>query len=272
MTSCLIFMDIDGTLVDENMSISSTDKATISQVIEQGSVVYLATGRKYAAAKQVAERLHPDVQVVASNGCVYECQEQFFKESFAQNALKMLFALCRSKDVSLFFFGKSETFYTKNLPDYFKSENQARLTTEKEQQFIKISTINELAQYQEQIVNGIIISEEDFEILEEIKTELKSSELVNVSSSHVNNIELTPRGISKATAIQAIQQEYKISRGATYAFGDGLNDIEMFAQAEFSVAMGNAPEEVKKSANYQTLSNLESGISHFLKKAMNLPE
>ena len=51
-----------------------------------------------------------------------------------------------------------------------------------------------------------------------------------------------------------------------YAFGDGDNDAEMFKVVGTSVAMGNASEELKESADEVTLDNDSEGIPHMLKK------
>ena len=87
---------------------------------------------------------------------------------------------------------------------------------------------------------------------------------MSVSSSAQNNLELTPKSVTKGTAISALQDYYAVNKKDTVDFGDGMNDLEMFGQVHYSVAMGNASELVKKEATYETLSNLESGISHFL--------
>ena len=83
----MIFMDIDGTLVDANMKISALDKDSICQLIDQGTHVYLATGRKYRAAKAVAKNLHSQVKVIASNGCVYDCEQKLIKNPLNLEAL-----------------------------------------------------------------------------------------------------------------------------------------------------------------------------------------
>lgn len=261
----MIFMDIDGTLVDANIKISALDKDSICQLIDQGTLVYLATGRKYQAAKAVAKNLHSQVKVIASNGCVYDCEQKLIKNALDLEALIEAFEICQRKNVSLFFFGLSETFYSKDLPDYFKNEDKGRLVSEGEREFIKISNLYDLQKFSNLIINGIIISEDNFEILEEIKTELEASENLSVSSSAINNLELTPKSVTKATAISALQDYYGVNKEETVAFGDGMNDLEMFGQVHYSVAMGNASELVKKEATYETLSNLDSGISHFLK-------
>ena len=50
------------------------------------------------------------------------------------------------------------------------------------------------------------------------------------------------------------------------AFGDGGNDISMLKHAGIGVAMGNASEEVKKSADFVTASVDEDGVALMLKR------
>ena len=50
-----------------------------------------------------------------------------------------------------------------------------------------------------------------------------------------------------------------------YAFGDGLNDIEMLGTVGHGIAMGNALDEVKKHAEFVTKDVDDSGILYGLK-------
>jgi len=43
--------------------------------------------------------------------------------------------------------------------------------------------------------------------------------------------------------------------------GDNYNDLAMFAQSDFSIAMGNAPDDVKKKARFVTASNEADGLA-----------
>jgi len=52
-----------------------------------------------------------------------------------------------------------------------------------------------------------------------------------------------------------------------FAFGDGLNDLEMIENVGTGIAMGNAVEPLKKLANYVTSSVEEDGILNGLKWA-----
>lgn len=114
------------------------------------------------------------------------------------------------------------------------------------------------------IVNGIIIADDRQDELNSIKAELAERELLSLSSSHPNNIELIPKGVNKATAIQEIQKELSVPKEKIISFGDGMNDLEMLQASGVSVAMGNAVDELKQEAKFITDANTEDGIANFL--------
>jgi len=76
--------------------------------------------------------------------------------------------------------------------------------------------------------------------------------------------DIYPAGSSKATGIERLISHLELSLENTYAFGDGLNDLEMFDLVKHSVAMGNALDIVKKSASYITSSHNNNGIAEGL--------
>ncbi|MFL6562409.1 MAG: HAD hydrolase family protein, partial [Bacillus sp. (in: firmicutes)] len=81
---------------------------------------------------------------------------------------------------------------------------------------------------------------------------------------HPVSLDVVPKGGSKAKGIEKIVEKLGIPKERQYAFGDGLNDMEMLTAIENSVAMGNAQEIVKSVAKYVTKSVEENGISHGL--------
>ena len=58
----------------------------------------------------------------------------------------------------------------------------------------------------------------------------------------------------------------EISSNNSLCFGDFVNDLDMFRVCKFSVAMGNACDEIKKNANFITYSNDNNGVAYFLDK------
>jgi hydroxymethylpyrimidine pyrophosphatase-like HAD family hydrolase len=50
------------------------------------------------------------------------------------------------------------------------------------------------------------------------------------------------------------------------AVGDGTNDISLLSTAGLAVAMDNAPDEVKRVADYITLDVDQNGLAAAIKK------
>ncbi|MBR1406944.1 MAG: Cof-type HAD-IIB family hydrolase [Bacteroidales bacterium] len=84
---------------------------------------------------------------------------------------------------------------------------------------------------------------------------------------HPDFVDAVPAQASKASAIACILEKIGLKREEIIAFGDGGNDISMLRFAGIGVAMGNAEDDVKASADYVTAGVDDDGIrkalSHF---------
>lgn len=85
---------------------------------------------------------------------------------------------------------------------------------------------------------------------------------VTVSASLPGELELTAGGVSKGTALLYTAQQLGFSREETMAVGDSENDLDMLKAAGFSVAMGNAGEELKRAADAVTDHCDDDGFAH----------
>jgi Cof subfamily protein (haloacid dehalogenase superfamily) len=82
---------------------------------------------------------------------------------------------------------------------------------------------------------------------------------------HSVSTDILPLGGSKAIGIKKMIEHLGVEKNQVYAFGDGLNDVEMLKYVENSVAMGNAHEQAKAVAKHVTKHVNEDGILHGLK-------
>ena len=78
--------------------------------------------------------------------------------------------------------------------------------------------------------------------------------------------EITSYHINKAIGMDAVIKYFNADIKDTIAIGDGFNDIPMFEKAYLSIAMGNAPQEIKDKANMITTSLDDDGIYHAFKE------
>lgn len=257
----LVFMDIDGTLVDEQQHISAFTKQTIRQFSDQARF-YVATGRMYASAKIIADEI--GAGIIASNGSIFDAGTRQVK-TLGSAALKQIITVLQPHPLNAFFFTDHQVFYTGALPSYFQHSDHNRIASPNPHDYIKVLSLPALLDHSAEIINGIIIAEDQESELNAINQQLAAMPAAFVvSSSQPNNIELIPQHSGKASAIKVIQAATGIDRHHTFVFGDGDNDVDMFGVADYAVAMGNATPAVQVRAQYVTGTNEQDGIAHFL--------
>jgi HAD superfamily hydrolase (TIGR01484 family) len=77
-------------------------------------------------------------------------------------------------------------------------------------------------------------------------------------------LDLAPLGVTKATGLEAVRRRLGVDASATLAVGDWRNDLEMFAWAGHSVAMGQALPEVREAADEVAGSVVDDGLAYVL--------
>ena len=78
--------------------------------------------------------------------------------------------------------------------------------------------------------------------------------------SNANYLEILNPESTKRSAVQALLAHYGLAAEEAVAFGDNDVDVDMLQYCGFGVAMGNAPRQVKEAADYVTASNDEEGV------------
>ncbi|WP_228760048.1 HAD family hydrolase [Pseudactinotalea sp. HY158] len=73
-------------------------------------------------------------------------------------------------------------------------------------------------------------------------------------------LDLSPAGVSKASALEVVRQRLGVDGASTLAAGDGRNDIDMLGWAGYGIAMGDADEITRAAADYTTGSVAENGL------------
>lgn len=78
--------------------------------------------------------------------------------------------------------------------------------------------------------------------------------------------EIVVQGVDKGNALQVLAAEFDINRENIIAIGDNFNDLPMIKYAGLGVAMGNAPDDLKRYADYVTRSHDDDGVAQVFRK------
>jgi hydroxymethylpyrimidine pyrophosphatase-like HAD family hydrolase len=88
---------------------------------------------------------------------------------------------------------------------------------------------------------------------------------MTATRSGPDSVDVTPFGLSKATALEKVRKRLGVARGNTVAVGDNYNDIDMLRWAARSVAMGHAPADLRAVAGEVTGTIHEHGVVDVLR-------
>lgn len=253
MTKKMIMFDIDGTLLDHNKKLPASAKEAVRSLKEAGHEVAFATGRAPYFIEDLRKELEID-SFICFNGQYVEIEnEVIYKNPIDRELLAHLSGFSTTQNHPLVYMGAE---FMKSTFDYHSDieESLTSLNIDTTQIEMDASYYNDTEIYQ-----TLLYCKEHEETL--YRDNLRK---LNFIRWHEYSMDVLPLGGSKAKGIEKFIEKKGFSKDQVYAFGDNLNDIEMLQYAGHSVAMGNAPEEVKKAARYVTKDVGEDGVAYGL--------
>lgn len=85
-------------------------------------------------------------------------------------------------------------------------------------------------------------------------------------------LDITALHTHKGETVKILQDLLGVTSRETMSFGDGENDVELMAIAEYSFAVSNACENTKRAAQFITKSNDENGVLRTIQAIMDLQQ
>ena len=268
----LIAIDIDGTLLSTQGIITERNYVTLKKAISQGIIVALCTGRSYFMAQKVVGGfdfklplvLHNGAQIVNSNDGQMIAHWTLTPETARQGVMLMKeFAL--EPIIYDFHQGKHILVYESVDPT-----NEAYVRYMSTKEGILYKTDNLVSYLNHNPTQLVAIHQEA--IIRDVLPVLKNRLNANVfTSGRLYNLkywylEVLQSGASKATAVEYLAKLHNIDQKEIMAIGDNFNDLEMMEYASLSVAMENAPDEVKAIADFVTDSNNDDGVARAIER------
>ncbi|TGB05079.1 Cof-type HAD-IIB family hydrolase [Halobacillus salinus] len=239
MKKKIAFFDIDGTLLNHDKKLPEETKQAIHDLKEAGVYVAIATGRAPFMYKGLREELGID-SFVSFNGqyVVFE-GEVAYKNPLSTPHLKALHQQSEGNDHPMVFMDHEGMKAT--TPEH--SHIQKSLGS----LYIDHPSVDAAYYEKREIFQSLLFCEGN-----EIEEYRKDHPEFDYIRWHPFSCDVLPSGGSKAEGIKILSEAAGLTIEDAFAFGDGLNDIEMIEQAGVGVAMGNAVPETKQVSDYVT--------------------
>ena len=259
----LIGLDIDGTLVHDDGYLSPEVVREVKRVNDLGHEVIIATGRAAANAVPVVKDLgFEQGYVVSSNGAVTVQLDSEHPKGFQMT------------DVVTFDPAEVLTQLIEHLPEAHFAVEDLDGSYRFHRPFPTYALGDQnfetpLEQLMHHPVSRVVVLSPQHDV-DDFLGLISKIGLASVSYAigYTAWLDISPKGVSKASALEVQRQRLGIANHQVLVMGDGRNDIEMFEWARTSgglaFAMGQAPEEVQLAATNVTSSVTDDGVARVL--------
>ncbi|MBU9720513.1 MULTISPECIES: Cof-type HAD-IIB family hydrolase [Bacillaceae] len=246
MDKKIVFLDIDGTLLDRNNRIPSSTKNAIKKLKEGGIEVAIATGRPPIWFSHILNELDLMNYVSFNGSYVVFNGESLLTNPLNSEELSKFVEFANEKEQPMVFLNEKE-IYANHSSHPFIHESIGGMD-------LQHPPFNKTFHLENDVYQALLFIEE------KDSPWYKDHSQFDYVRWHEKAIDILPSGGSKAKGIEAMLKAMGIPKENSYAFGDGWNDIEMLKYVGCGVAMGNAVIGAKEAADIVTNDVEEDGL------------
>lgn len=277
----LIAIDLDGTLLCPDGTVSEENRDALQAAHEAGALVIPCTGRGWGEAKHVLASLPDSALGVFNTGAMVSrlCDGSTYRsEAFdKETASAVIDLLCQGDEAVLVYTDPDETGYeyvvtgkgklTTNTRWWFEHNGlrwtqQPTMSDALLKHVVRAGAMALRARADEigGLVEAQLPGQTTFHAFEAVQ-EPGFDEPMFI-------LECFKQGVSKWIGIEHIARQHGIGAHEIAVIGDQINDLPMFEKAGCAIAMGNAIPLIKGIAHHQTLGNTEHGVAHAIEKML----
>jgi Cof subfamily protein (haloacid dehalogenase superfamily) len=263
-----VFLDVDGTLVNERGEIPDSARVAVRAARANGHMVFLCTGRSLVSLWPEILGIGIDGLIAAAGGYVETGGEVLVHHHVPTDQVRRVADYFGAHGVDYMLESNDGLFGSPGVQARLRRVILGAVTDEEIRAELErgvmgfIDSVSEVSDPTTLHVNKVSFLGSDL-TLDEIRAELGDAFDVipaTVPLFGPSSGELSLRGVHKAAGIQVLLDHLGIPRGRTVAFGDGFNDVEMLQFVQVGVAMANAPAEVRAHADVVTGTPDQDGI------------
>lgn len=254
----LLALDLDGTLMDDDMVIrSSRVRRAIAAAEERGVVVTLATGRMFDYVLPFAQDLGITAPLICYQGGLIQAPDSdtpIYRATMQPELVREVLALRDQHAWPFVLYADQDVFLDKRWhPEQF----YRNLLGER---LVWVDNFESMLRQHKPIKFLIFVEPHE---AKSAMTELRQafSDRMEITQSHALIVEGNPPGVSKGNALRRLAEHLGIPQAQVMAIGDQDNDVPMIAWAGLGVAMGNASPASKAAADWIAPPVTEDGAA-----------
>jgi Cof subfamily protein (haloacid dehalogenase superfamily) len=253
----LLLTDVDGTLVTRDKVLTARAQGAVRRLQEEGIRFAITSGRPPKGMAMLIEPLRIDTPIAGFNGGL------FVRPDLAIIEERTLSPAVAAQTVDLISrHGLDVWVYAAN--DWLVRDLKAP-HVDREAWTVKFppKVVKDFDGVLDKVVKIVGVSD-DYGLVQrcEADAQARVGELATAARSQPYYLDVTHHDANKGFVADYLSRTLGIPRAEIATIGDQPNDVLMFRRSGFSIAMGNASDEVKQQASAITKSYDEDGFAH----------
>jgi Cof subfamily protein (haloacid dehalogenase superfamily) len=263
----LIALDIDGTLVGENLVVGQRTIDAVAEARRRGIHVCLVTGRMATSAVPFAETLGLTGPVVAQQGAMVRMMPAsgavrpgrlLYHRPLRPEITQEVVRWCQERDLTPHF---------NYLEWMIVGSNEERLDEYRLFVGDRLRIIPDVAVRAAGLVTKVVAignGNHSLDVLDEGRARFAGR--AEVTLSHPRFLEFLAPGVSKGLGVRWLARHFRVPLAQCLAIGDQYNDLEMISEVGHGVAMPSAPAAVQAAARFVAPPVGEEGAAQMIER------
>jgi Cof subfamily protein (haloacid dehalogenase superfamily) len=252
----LVVSDVDGTLVDKQKKLTDATIAAVGRLHDAGVGFTIISARPRSGLMPIADALGLDEPMGAFNGgIVFRRSGEVMEHHRIDPAVaRGIWDKVGDAKVDRWVFADDRWYASTDVGVHVEHEriasNQGPIVTE---DFGDLLTR----------ADKITFVSDDEPLLRSLHGAVAPAygDKATVVQSQVYYLDVTALEANKGVGIEGLARSFGVPLAETAAIGDQANDLAMLTRAGLSIAMGNAPNDVKGQAHEVSRANDEDGVA-----------
>nr|WP_255781470.1 Cof-type HAD-IIB family hydrolase [Geobacillus sp. YHL] len=266
----MLALNIDGTILKNNGRLPRETKEAVDYVKKKGVYVTLITSRNLLSARKVAKALRLDGMLIAFQGAMIArtLDDRLFDAVIPEERTFNIVQILENFNCNIRLM--HERYSLGNRKKVKKNLVVQTVLSSSDPFFYPTQFVDSLGDVliDEPIavpkIDVYFATDEERDAAAALLT--KSIPSIDMIMQPNGKMEIVPQGVSKLAGLRRLAQHIGVSLKETVMIGDGLDDLPAIEAAGLGVAMGNAPLEVKRAADWVTRSNEQLGVAYMVKE------
>ena len=265
----LIVADLDGTLLTSDHVVSPFTEKTIREALARGVLFTVATGKTFPSTQEIINLFDIKIPVICGNGIQVFAPDgaPLYENPIPRDCALEAVEMARARGfmpIATTGMGMLAETWNEHVQNLVNHHEPAPTIVPD----LLAALRSDYKPYK------LVLMHHDPQEVDAFQLELErafAGRAQILRSGLVTLVEILPTGATKGTALSFILDYLDILSQETICFGDNCNDLDMIRRAGIGVAMGHAPDDVLRGADYVTGTNDEDGVATAIQKFVLAP-